>query len=71
VIWILLGWGGLVTPRRAAYVIGGIGALFAASVTATQDWGLVLALAPLPRSRALGCCSASFCCWLWVRLAHC
>jgi Predicted membrane protein (DUF2157) len=45
VIWILLGWGGLVTPRRAAYVIGGIGALFAASVTATQDWGLVLALA--------------------------
>jgi hypothetical protein len=45
VIWFALGWGGFVTPRRAAFVLGGIGALFGAAITMTADWGLALGLA--------------------------
>jgi hypothetical protein len=45
VVWFALGWGGLIMPRRAAYVLGGIGALLGAGITMTADWGLALGLA--------------------------
>ncbi|MFP5346003.1 MAG: hypothetical protein ACLGIA_03110 [Actinomycetes bacterium] len=43
-VWLLLGWGGLLPPRRAAYVLGGVGVLGGAQVTMTDGWGHVLAL---------------------------
>lgn len=42
--WALLGWGGLLTPRRLALVLGSVTAIIGAMVTAGSDAGLVLAL---------------------------
>jgi hypothetical protein len=44
VVWFALGWGGFVAPRRATYVIGGIGALVGAGSTMTASWGPALGL---------------------------
>lgn len=44
-IWFLLGWGGVVRPRSAALLFGGIGLIVGAGMTMPADGGIVLALA--------------------------
>jgi hypothetical protein len=43
-IWLLLGWGRLVGPRYATYVLGGAVAITGAQVAMIVDWGSGLAL---------------------------
>jgi hypothetical protein len=43
-VWLALAWGGLLPPRRAAYVLGSIGALLGAQMTMTTGWGHFVAL---------------------------
>jgi hypothetical protein len=44
-VWFLLGWGGLIAPRRAAFVLGAVGMLIGAGLTTPTDAGIGLALA--------------------------
>lgn len=44
VAWLALGWADRITPRRTAYLLGSVGAVFAVQATMEEDWGLVLAL---------------------------
>jgi hypothetical protein len=71
VIWFALGWGGFVTPRRATYVLGGIGALFGAAITMTADWGWPSGWPRQLHSCAWPSCSATSCCLPSARSAHC
>jgi hypothetical protein len=45
VVWALLGWGGLLTPRRLALVLGSAAAVLGAMLTAGSDPGMLLAVA--------------------------
>ena len=42
--WMLLGWGGVVAPRAAAYVCGGAAVMVGSLVFADAGWGALLAL---------------------------
>ncbi|MGI5130936.1 DUF2157 domain-containing protein [Pseudonocardia sp. CA-107938] len=42
--WQLLGWGGVVTPRTAAYVCGGVAVVLGSVALADGAWGAVLAI---------------------------
>jgi hypothetical protein len=44
-VWLALAWGGLLPPRRVAYVLGSVGALLGAQATMSTGWGHVVALA--------------------------
>lgn len=44
-VWMLLGWGGIVAPRAAAYVCGGVPVVVGALVVADPAWGALLAVA--------------------------
>jgi hypothetical protein len=44
-VWFLLGWGGLIAPRRAVFVLGALGMLIGAGFTTPTDAGIGLALA--------------------------
>jgi hypothetical protein len=44
-VWFLLGWGGLIAPRRAAFALGAVGMLIGAGFTIPTDAGIALALA--------------------------
>ena len=43
-VWLGLAWRGWLDPRRAAYLLGSIGALLGATIAAGENWGLVLAV---------------------------
>jgi hypothetical protein len=43
-IWFVLGWGGVVRPRWAAVLLGGVGVLIGPGMTVPADGGIVLAL---------------------------
>ena len=43
-VWMTLGWGGLIAPRRLALVLGGVGTLIGSQMAMTADWGNLLAL---------------------------
>jgi len=42
--WLLLGWGGVVAPRAAAYVCGGVAVVIGSVAVADSAWGAVLAV---------------------------
>lgn len=44
VIWLLLGWGGLLRPRRVAVALGAAGALLGSMLTMAHDAGIVFAM---------------------------
>lgn len=43
--WMLLGWGGVVAPRAAAYVCGGVAVVFGSLLLADSNWGAAIAVA--------------------------
>lgn len=43
--WVLLGWGGVVAPRSAAYACGGAAVVIGSLVVADSAWGAILAVA--------------------------
>jgi len=43
-VWMILGWGGLLTPRRASLAFGSAAMMFGAMATMTYDAGIVLAI---------------------------
>lgn len=45
VVWMLLGWGGVVAARTAAYVCGGVVTIVGAVMVAETDWGSALSIA--------------------------
>jgi hypothetical protein len=47
VVWSLLGWGGILAPRRETLLLGALVACAATTVFSAQDWGTPLALATL------------------------
>jgi hypothetical protein len=44
VVWLLLGWGGLLRPRRVAVALGAAGAVVGAMITMSYDAGIVFAM---------------------------
>lgn len=44
VVWMLLGWGGMIAARRAAYVLGGVAAIAGSVPTIGLHWGAALAI---------------------------
>jgi hypothetical protein len=44
VVWLLLGWGGLLRPRRAVVAFGAVGALVGAMITMADDAGIAFAM---------------------------
>lgn len=44
-VWLLLGWGAVIGPRQASYLIGGVVAVAGAVLTVSVDWGAALGLA--------------------------
>ncbi len=43
-VWLLLGWGGLVTPRTAAFVLGGAAAVVGPGLALEAGWGTGVAI---------------------------
>lgn len=43
-VWLLLGWGGLLRPRRAAVALGGASAVVGAMITVSSDAGIIFAI---------------------------
>lgn len=44
-VWVLLGWGGILGPRRVVVDLGAVAILFGAVLTMSYDSGIVLAMA--------------------------
>lgn len=44
VVWLLLGWGGVIGPRQASYLIGGVVAVTGAELTVSVGWGAAVGL---------------------------
>ncbi|HEX6498910.1 MAG TPA: hypothetical protein VF054_07735 [Micromonosporaceae bacterium] len=45
VVWAVLSWGSLVTPRRAGLILGSVAAVVNVFVLMSETWGMALALA--------------------------
>ncbi len=45
VVWLLLGWGGILGPREPVLALGSVAMVIGGMITVGQDWGIVLSIA--------------------------
>ena len=66
-VWLLLGWGGVVGPRLAADVLGGVVVAVGTAFAIGPAWGSALAIVTAVALVAAGVACATWRCWWWAR----